>query len=101
MRRVGEENGVAVGWPMAVQTYPGAPAIRPVGLVAAAWSRNGDLIELLVDADDIVVNPDWVKSTARLTPWTEKGLQNLFRGIEDQVFQGKNFLQGSGKRLHV
>ena len=92
IRRDGEENGVALGWPLDLGRQSGAPAIRPVGLLAAVWSRNGDAIELRVEADDVLVNPDWVQTTARLTAWTRKDLQDLFRGDGGSGLPGEEFL---------
>ena len=45
-------------WPLDVGRQSGAPAVRPVGLLAAVWTRNRDVIELRVEADDVLVNPD-------------------------------------------
>ncbi len=92
IRRDDEENGVALGWPLDLGRKSGAPAIRPVGLLAAVWSRNGDFIELRVDADDVLVNPDWVQSTARITAWTQSDLQDLFRGNGGSGLPGEEFL---------
>ena len=92
IRRDGEENGVALGWPLDLGRQSGAPAIRPVGLLAAGWSRSGDVIELRVVADDVLVNPDWVQTTARLTAWTRRDLQDLFRGDGGSGLPGEEFL---------
>ena len=92
IRRDGEENGVALGWPLDLGRQSDAPAIRPVGLLAAVWSRNGDVIELRVEADDVLVNPDWVQTTARLTAWTRRDLQDLFRGNGGSGLPGEEFL---------
>ena len=45
-------------WPLDVGRQSGAPAVRPVGLLAAVWTRNRDVIALRVEADDVLVNPD-------------------------------------------
>ena len=92
IRRDDEENGVALGWPLDLGCQSGAPAIRPVGLLAAVWTRNEDFIELRVDADDVLVNPDWVQSTARVTAWTRNDLQELFRGNGGSGLPGEEFL---------
>ncbi len=92
IRRDDEENGVALGWPLDLGRQSGAPAIRPVGLLAAVWTRNEDFIELRVDADDVLVNPDWVQSTARVTAWTRNDLQDLFRGNGGSGLPGEEFL---------
>ena len=92
IRRDSEENGVALGWPLDLGQQSGALAIRPVGLIAAVWSRNGDVIELRVEADDVLVNPEWVQSAARRTAWTRKDLLDLFRGEGGSGLQGEEFL---------
>ncbi len=80
IRRDGEENGVALGWPIEVGRRQGLTAIRPVGLVAATWRRGPDLLEIRVEADDVLVNPDWVREAARGTAWSREALEGLFRG---------------------
>ena len=92
IRRDSEENGVALGWPLDLGQQSGALAIRPVGLIAAVWSRNGDVIELRIEADDVLVNPEWVQSVARRTAWTRKDLLNLFRGEGGSGLRGEEFL---------
>lgn len=69
VRREGHENALAVGWPIAVGRRGGVPLFQPVGMFAAAWSREGERLVLTVDADDVLVNPDWVKSAARASGW--------------------------------
>ena len=92
IRRDSQENGVALGWPLHVGSRYGAPAIRPVGLLAAVWSRSGDTIELRVETNDVLVNPDWVRATARLTPWSRKDLQVLFQTDGGSGLPGDEFL---------
>ena len=79
-RREGEENGLAVGWPLSVGTQSGAPAIRPVGLLSGRWFRAENAIEVRIEADDVLMNPDWVQATARTTAWRRVALEDLFRG---------------------
>ncbi len=92
IRRDSQENGVALGWPLDVGSQFGAPAIQPVGLFAAVWSRSGNTIELRVATNDVLVNPDWVRTTARLTPWTRKDLQVLFQADGGSGLPGEEFL---------
>lgn len=92
IRRDGEDNGVALGWPLDIGRKFGALAIRPVGLLAAVWSRKGDFIELRVETDDVLVNPDWVASRSRTTPWSRTDLQRLFRGDGVAGLPGEEFL---------
>lgn len=67
VRREGNENALAIGWPLAVTRNGGAPAIQPVGLLSATWSRGGSDLVLRVEADDMLVNPAWLRSASGLT----------------------------------
>lgn len=78
IRREGNENALAIGWPMAVNRRGGVPILQPVGMFAAAWKREGEALVLTVDADDVLVNPDWVKSAARASGWNRDDLADLF-----------------------
>ena len=78
VRREGHENALAVGWPMAVGRHGGVPIFQPVGMFTAAWKREGETLVLTVDADDVLVNPDWVKSAARASGWNRNDLADLF-----------------------
>jgi len=83
-RREANDSALAVGWPIAIGKKDGAPAIRPVGLVAAIWSRDGDDFLVQIQVDDILVNPDWVKSVATGSAWSSSGLSAVFsdqRGV--------------------
>ena len=91
-RREGEENGVAIGWPLSVGTQSGAPAIRPVGLLSGRWFRADNAIEVRIEADDVLVNPDWVQATARTTAWTRVALEDLFRGPGSAGLPSTDFL---------
>lgn len=78
VRREGNENALAVGWPIAVARRGGVPIFQPVGLLVASWERcDGNLI-LRVDADDVLVNPDWLRDAARLSGWRREALSELF-----------------------
>jgi very-short-patch-repair endonuclease len=78
VRREGHENALAVGWPMAIGRRGGVPVFLPVGMFAAAWKRERERLVLMVDADDVLVNPDWVKSAARASGWNRDTLAELF-----------------------
>ena len=77
-KREANENTLAVGWPLAVGRKSGAPAIRPVGLLAAEWQRKDGALTVTIETDDVLVNPDWIKAAARSTSWTEAGLNQIF-----------------------
>ena len=79
-RRDANEKNLAVGWPIAVIKRNGAPAIQPVGLIAATWERDEWALLVRIDTDDVMVNPDWVKTLARYSAWSEVRLFEAFAG---------------------
>ena len=78
VKREDNEQAVAVGWPIALAHRNGAPIVWPVGLISADWSRSEKHLELVVDGDDVLVNPEWLKGAARSAGWTEKSLREVF-----------------------
>lgn len=91
-RRHGEENGLAVGWPISVERDKGLPVIRPVGLLAGLWQRTENHLEIRIDFDDVLANPDWVRSAARRSTWNRRALEELFRGPGNSGLPGDEFL---------
>lgn len=94
VRREGNENVLAIGWPMAVSRRSGVPIFQPVGLLVASWERNADSLVLTVDADDVLLNPDWIKGAARASGWARDTLGDLFAteggvGLHAEDFVGK------------
>lgn len=79
LRRDANEQTLALGWPIAVGRKAGAPAIWPVGLLSADWNRDEGHLEISVEADGLVINPDWIKGAARKSGWTEQALRDVFR----------------------
>lgn len=82
LRRSANEQTMAIGWPVAVGRKDGTPAIWPVGVLAAEWRRVDDRLEIVIDADDVLVNPDWMKATARSMGWTERQLRDMLADVE-------------------
>ncbi len=78
VRREGNENALAVGWPMAVARRGGVPIFLPVGLLVATWERTEGNLLLRIEADDVLVNPEWIKSAARLSGWNRGDLGDQF-----------------------
>jgi hypothetical protein len=78
VRREGHENVLAVGWPLAVGRNGGVPIFQPVGLLAAVWQRTDETLILTVDADDVLVNPEWIRTSARASSWNKGALEELF-----------------------
>ena len=79
-RREANDPALAVGWPIAIGKKSGAPAIRPVGLVAATWTRDGEDLIVDIETDDVMVNPDWIKSAASGSAWSVSNLSSVFSG---------------------
>ncbi|EDM30581.1 DNA helicase, putative [Roseovarius sp. TM1035] len=93
IRREGNENALAIGWPMAVNRRGGVPIFQPVGMFAAAWKREGETLVLTVDADDVLVNPDWVKSAARASGWNRDDLADLFSADDGLGLRADDFVE--------
>lgn len=93
IRREGNENALAIGWPMAVNRRGGVPIFQPVGMFAAAWKREGETLVLTVDADDVLVNPDWVKSAARASGWNRDDLADLFSVDDGLGLRADDFVE--------
>ena len=91
-RRNANEQTLAVGWPIAVSTKNGAPAIQPVGLIAATWERDDVSLLVRIDTDDVMVNPDWVKALARYSAWSESKLFEAFTGRAGTGLSKETFL---------
>ncbi len=92
VRREGNENALAIGWPLAVTRSRGVPALQPVGLLSARWERNGQELVLHVDSDDVLVNPDWLRDAARRSGWNVSALQELFEAGDEIGLHSADFL---------
>ncbi|WP_299819094.1 AAA domain-containing protein [uncultured Jannaschia sp.] len=92
VRREGNENALAIGWPLAVTRSRGMPTFQPVGLLSASWERRETNLVLHVDADDVLVNPDWLRSAAGLTGWNRSALQALFDTEREVGLRAPDFL---------
>ena len=47
-------------------------------MFTAAWKREAETLVLTVDANDVLVNPDWVRSAARASGWNRGDLADPF-----------------------
>ena len=47
-------------------------------MFTAAWKREAETLVLTVDANDVLVNPDWVRSAARASGWNRGDLPDPF-----------------------
>jgi len=91
-RREANENALAIGWPIAVGRKSGAPAIWPVGLLAATWERDSSELIVRLGSDDVLVNPDWIKAAARASAWSETALREAFQPAEGTGLPRDEFL---------
>ena len=91
-RREANENALAIGWPIAVGRKSGAPAIWPVGLLAATWERDTTALIVRLGSDDVLVNPDWIKAAARASAWSETALREAFQPAEGTGLPREEFL---------
>ncbi len=92
VKRQANEQTMALGWPIAVGVKLGAPVIWPIGLINAEWTRTETHLELTVERDDVLVNPEWLKSAARPAGWTEGALRAVFAQTEGVGLQADDFL---------
>ena len=86
LKRDSEDQGLAVGWPIAVGRKSGEPVVWPVGLLSAHWTRTETTVEIRVESDDILINPDWIRGAARTAGWSRDKLTDVF-AVSDGVGQ--------------
>lgn len=91
-RREANDRALAIGWPISIGRRNGAPAIRPVGLIAATWKRSTDELVIRIAADDVMINPDWIRTAASGTAWTTAALRNIFAGQGETGLKRDDFL---------
>ena len=92
-RREANENALAIGWPVAVGMERSVPVIRPVGLIAGEWEHHNDELIIRTPQSDILVNPDWVKASARGTAWRASDLAAVFRATEGVGLSKEGFTE--------
>ena len=92
IRREANDKSLALGWPIAVCRRHGVPAITPVGLRAAKWQRTTSHLEIIVEVDNVAVNPDWLKLAAAASSWTESGLRRAFESMNGFGLASEEFL---------
>lgn len=92
VKREANEQTLAVGWPIAMGRKQGVPVVWPVGLICAEWTRTPTHLEVSIDADDIVANPDWIQGAARGANWQKSGLRDVFTQAEGLGFRQDEFL---------
>jgi very-short-patch-repair endonuclease len=92
LRREANELSLAVGWPVTVSRKSGVPVIWPVGLLAAEWSRDAEVLRVTIDADDVLVNPDWLEGVARTTGWQKSDLTAVFTPNDGLGLRAEDFL---------
>jgi very-short-patch-repair endonuclease len=77
---------------MGVGKKQGVPVVWPVGLISAEWTRSATHLDVSIDTDDIVANPDWIKGVARSANWKEAALREVFTQAEGLGFRRDEFL---------
>ncbi|MBD8651000.1 AAA family ATPase [Rhizobium sp. CFBP 13726] len=92
VKREANEQTLAVGWPLGVGKKQGVPVVWPVGLISAEWKRSSTHLEVIIDTDDIVANPDWIKGVAKSANWKETGLREVFAQAEGLGLRQDEFL---------
>ena len=92
LRREANENTFAIGWPIAVGRKSGVPSIWPVGLLTAEWERTTTHLEIKIENDDVLINPDWLKGAARSTGWSASGLKEIFTSDEAVGLNSQDFI---------
>lgn len=92
LRREANEMTLAVGWPIMVGRKSGVPVIWPVGLLAAEWSRSDRTLRVSIEADDVLVNPDWLEGAARTAGWQKSELSEVFAATDGVGLRSDDFL---------
>lgn len=92
LRREANEMTLAVGWPIMVGRKSGVPVVWPVGLLAAEWSRSDRTLRVSIDADDVLVNPDWLEGAARTAGWQKSELSEIFTATDGVGLRTEDFL---------
>lgn len=90
LRGEANEMTLAVGWPIMVGRKSGVPVIWPVGLLAAEWSRADHTLRVSIEADDVLVNPDWLDGAARTAGWQKsEGFRPVRHSTPHSAFRPK------------
>ena len=92
LRREANENTLAIGWPIAIGRKSGVPAIWPVGLITADWRRADGHLEIEISANDVLINPDWLRGAARRTGWRANELADVFAKTDGVGLETDEFL---------
>ena len=92
LRREANENALAIGWPLAIGRRSGVPAIWPIGLIAAEWRRTEGFLEVEIAADDVLVNPAWLRGAARSAGWKPPDLEAIFAQADGIGLEAQEFL---------
>ncbi|KQB12961.1 hypothetical protein H9N28_14325 [Rhodobacter capsulatus] len=92
IRREANENALAIGWPLAIGRRTGVPTIWPIGLIAAEWRRTEGFLEIEIAADDVLVNPAWLRGAARSAGWKAADLEAIFAQADGIGLEAQDFL---------
>lgn len=92
LKRESEEKTLAVGWPISVGKKQLVPAIWPIGLLAATWKRTETHLEITIENDEILLNPDWIRDQSRATGWPKSTLTETFSSQDRVGLRGQEFI---------
>lgn len=96
VRREAEDQSMAVGWPICVSRISENPedtTILPAGLLSTQWKRENGKLILLIEADDILVNQQWIRSVSKTTSWSQKDLEKVFSIDAGGELNSNDFLE--------
>lgn len=81
-RRAGDDT-MAVGWGLANGRDRGVEVIWPVGILAARWWRETDILHVALERADTIANPAWLRAEAGALGWNAKDLGTRLGGGQD------------------
>lgn len=89
--RRGDDNSIAVGWPISVGRKQGLDVIQPVGLLAGEFTRSGDRLTITLSRIDALVNPDWINLDAGRAKWGKDSLRERLSGPSTSPYSLSEF----------
>ena len=79
LKRESKLDAYSLGWPIFTGKDRHAPMIWPIGLFSAHLEKTNDHLEVSADLNNILVNPAWIKNTARQFNFSVTQLERLFK----------------------
>jgi very-short-patch-repair endonuclease/energy-coupling factor transporter ATP-binding protein EcfA2 len=78
--RRGDDNSIAVGWPISIGRDKGLEVVQPVGLLAGEFERVDDRLLISLSRTDTLVNPAWLNLEAGRAKWGKDSLRERLSG---------------------